>query len=69
MKKQGKQLKVEERKLAATLHPDVASRAAKKRPLLLREILEDTGFPSTDLLISMITEGFPMFGEFPVPED
>ena len=64
--RRARQLEAEEQKLAATLHPDVAERARKKKPLLLREILVETGFPSTDLIISMIQEGFPMFGPFPV---
>ena len=60
------QLEDEEAKLTSSLHPDIAQRARKKRPLLLREILQSTGFKSPELIFKMITEGFPMFGEFPV---
>ena len=62
-----KQLEEQEDELAKSLHPDIniKGRARVKRPLLLREILRSTGFESPDLLFSMMTEGFPMFGEFP----
>ena len=59
-------LEREEDELAESLHPDIRRWSRMKRPLLLREILKDTGFPSADLMFQMMTEGFPMFGEFPV---
>ena len=63
--RRAEQLEEREDELARTLHPDIRKRARVKRPLLLREILRTTGFQSPELLFSMMTEGFPMFGEFP----
>ena len=60
-----KELESEEAALIATLHPDVRPFARKKRPLLMREILNDLGFKATDLVFELLTQGAPMFGEFP----
>ena len=60
-----RQLDPAEDALAKSLHPDIRKWARLKRPLLLREILKATDFPSADLLFEMSTQGFPMFGEFP----
>ena len=54
-----------ERVLCASLHPDLQEFARKKRPLLLKELLHEAGFPAADLLASLVVEGFPMFGPFP----
>ena len=59
------ELEDDERKLCATLHPDLQEFAKAKRPLLLKEILYEANFPAADLLVSFILEGFPMFGPFP----
>ena len=55
----------EEAKLIATLHIDIQPFAAKKRPLLLREMLRHYGFPASELVFEMLTTGAPMFGPFP----
>ena len=62
-----RELEGAEAELVATLHPDVRPFALKKRPLLMKEILTDLGFGShaTELLFTLLTQGVPMFGDFP----
>ena len=60
------ELKDDEATFCGLLHPGVAPFAAKKRQLLLTAILDDLGFGATDVLLSCLGTGFPMFGPFPV---
>ena len=59
-------LREEEKAFCAQLHPDVAPFAQRKRPLLLKEMLSDLGFPAAELTTQFVAEGVPMFG--PMPE-
>ena len=58
-------LKVEEELLCASLHPDVAKFALKKRPLLTLALLKEAKFPAADLVYEFLLNGWPMFGDFP----
>ena len=45
--------------------PRFGVKAKKMRPLLAREILREAGFAAPELYYDFMTEGVPMFGEFP----
>ena len=55
----------EEADFCSRLHPSVADLCAKKHPLLITEILDDLGFPATDLVLTLLAKGCPMIGPFP----
>jgi hypothetical protein len=58
-------LREDEAKLIASLHEDIRTLVAKKRPLLLREMLHYYGFPAAELVYQLLISGAPMFGSFP----
>ena len=58
------ELAADEADFCSRLHPSVADFCAKKRPLLITEILDDLGFPATDLVLTLLAKGCPMFGSF-----
>jgi hypothetical protein len=54
-----------EQDLHDRLHEDVRGIVAGKRMLLLAEMLDEAGVPNSDLLITCMSEGFPLTGALP----
>ncbi len=60
-----KRLEVQERALRSKLHPWVSQVLGGKKLLLFQALLQESGFPNSEGLLDMLSNGVPMFGQFP----